>query len=343
MALITNAIRLNGDYMTKVYYDSDANLAPLEDKIIAIIGYGIQGKAQAKNLRDSGCKVIIGSRKGESYELAKNDGFEVYEIAEAARRGDIIQVLIPDEYQTDIYERDIVPYLKNGKVLCFSHAFNVHFKQIVPPKEVDVIMIAPKSPGALLRRMYLQGSGTPGILAVHQDVSGHAKEIALALTKGVGLTRIGVVETTFKEEVETDLFGEQVVLCGGVSELIKAGFNILVEAGYRPEAAYFECLNELKLIVDLIYEHGIEGMFKEVSNTAEYGGRTRGPKIIDERVKKVMKETILKDVKSGAFARDWIEESKRGLPNLKRMRKEGEASPLEKVGKELRKWAGIEK
>lgn len=328
--------------MAKVYYDKDADMSPLKGKTIAIIGYGNQGQAQANNLRDSGCKVIIGSVKDPSYDQAVKDGFEVYDIAEAARRADIVHVLIPDEYQAKVYSEHIAPHMKRGKALCFSHGFNIHFKQIVPPKEVDVIMIAPKAPGALLRRMYKQGSGTPGILAVQQDASGHAREIARAMAKGVGLTRIGVVETTFKEEVETDLFGEQVVLCGGVSELIKAGFETLVKEGYQPEVAYFECLNELKLIVDLIYEHGIEGMWAAVSNTAEYGGRTRGPTIIDEKARNTMKK-ILKDVQSGAFAKEWVAEAQKGIPNLKKMRDEGKAHQVEKVGKELRKWAGIEK
>ena len=328
--------------MARIYYDGDADLGALKGKTIAIIGYGNQGHAQANNLRDSGCRVIIGSVKDPSYDRAVADGFEVYDISEAARRGDIVHMLIPDEYQADVYRRDIAQHMRRGKALCFSHGFNIHFRQIVPPPDIDVIMIAPKAPGALLRRMYQQGSGTPGILAVHQDASGHAKEIALAMAKGVGLTRIGVVETTFKEEVETDLFGEQVVLCGGTSELIKAGFETLVKAGYQPEVAYFECLNELKLIVDLIYEHGIEGMWAAVSNTAEYGGRTRGPVIIDARVREVMKK-ILDDIQSGKFAEEWVSESRRGIPNLRRMREEGRAHLIERVGRELRKWAGIEK
>jgi len=328
--------------MAKIYYEKDADLDVLKKKAIAIIGYGNQGQAQAKNLRDSGCNVIIGSIKDASYEQAVKDGFEVYDISEATKRGDIVHILVPDEYQAPVYKEKIAPHLKKGKALCFSHGFNIHFKQIVPPSNVDVIMIAPKAPGALLRRMYENGSGTPGILAIAQDVSGQAKGIALAMAKGVGLTRIGVVETTFKEEVETDLFGEQVVLCGGVSELIKAGFETLVKEGYQPEVAYFECLNELKLIVDLIYEHGMEGMWKAVSNTAEYGGRTRGPKIIDKRIRAVMKK-ILKDIQSGAFAKEWVAESRQGIPNLKKMREEGKEHLVEKVGKELRKWAGIEK
>ncbi len=328
--------------MAKIYYEKDADTRALEGKTIAIIGYGNQGQAQAQNLRDSGCNVIIGSIKDASYDQAVKDEFEVYDINEAACRADIVHILIPDEYQGQIYKDSIEQHMKEGKTLCFSHGFNIHFKQIVPPKEVDVIMIAPKSPGALVRKMYQDGKGVPGLLAVQQDASGNAKKVGLALAKGVGLTRIGVVETTFKEEVETDLFGEQVVLCGGTSELITAGFETLVKAGYRPEIAYFECLNELKLIVDLIYEHGMEGMWKAVSNTAEYGGRTRGPVIIDKTVRKKLQK-ILKDVQSGAFAKEWVDESKKGIPNLKRMREAGKAHQIEKVGKDIRKWAGIEK
>lgn len=328
--------------MAKIYYDKDADLGPLEGKTIAIIGYGNQGQAQANNLRDSGCKVIIGSIKDPSYDQAVKDGFEVYDIAEAAKRGDIIHILIPDEYQAGVYKKDIEQHMKRGKALCFSHGFNIHFKQILLPKDIDVIMIAPKAPGAILRRMYQQGSGTPGLLAVAQDASGQAKQLALAMAKGVGLTRIGVVETTFKEEVETDLFGEQVVLVGGVSELMKAGFETLVQAGYQPEIAYFECINELKLIIDLVYEHGIEGMMKAVSNTAEYGGRTRGKWVIDERARETMKK-MLAEVQNGKFAKDWAAESQRGIPELKRMREEANEHLVEKVGRDLRKWAGIEK
>ncbi|MEM2907812.1 MAG: ketol-acid reductoisomerase [Candidatus Hadarchaeales archaeon] len=329
--------------MAKIYYDKDADLEVLKDKTIAIIGYGNQGHAQANNLRDSGCKVIVGNVRGDRYwQQAVADGFEVLDISEAARRGDIVHMLIPDEYQAQVYREQIAPGLSRGKVLCFSHGFNIHFKQIVPPSDVDVIMIAPKAPGAILRRMYLQGSGVPGLLAVEQDYSGQAKRIALALAKGVGLTRIGVVETTFKEEVETDLFGEQVVLVGGVSELIKAAFETLVDAGYQPEVAYFECLNELKLIVDLIYERGIEGMMAAVSNTAEYGGRTRGKWVIDDRAREVM-QRILADIQSGAFAEEWVEESRRGIPNLKQMREVAKDHLIERVGRELRRWAGIEK
>jgi ketol-acid reductoisomerase len=329
--------------MAKIYYDKDADLKELEGKTIAIIGYGNQGNPQANNLRDSGCNVIIGNMRGDRYwQQAEADGFEVMEIPDAAKRGDIVHMLVPDEFQAQVYREQISPHMKAGKALCFSHGFNIHFKQIVPPKDVDVIMIAPKAPGALLRRMYQHGSGTPGLLAVAQDHSKKAKKIALALSKGVGLTRIGVVETTFKEEVETDLFGEQVVLCGGTSELIKAGFETLVKAGYQPEIAYFECLNELKLIVDLIYEGGLEGMWTAVSNTAEYGGRTRGSVIIDETVRERMKK-ILKDVQNGSFAKEWVDENKKGIPHLKKMREDAKKHQIEKIGRELRKWAGIEK
>lgn len=329
--------------MAKIYYDKDADLNELKDKTIAIIGYGNQGHAQANNLRDSGCKVVVGNVKGDRYwQQAVADGFEPVEVSEAARRGDIVQVLIPDEVQAQVYKQHIAPYMKAGKVLCFSHGFNIHFKQIVPPGDVDVIMIAPKAPGSILRRMYQKGSGTPGLLAVAQNHSGRAKQIALAMAKGVGLTRIGVVETTFKEEVETDLFGEQTVLVGGISELIKAAFETLVDAGYQPEIAYFECLNELKLIIDVIYEQGIEGMMAAVSNTAEYGGRTKGKLVIDGRARETMKK-ILADVQSGAFAKEWAAENQQGIPNLKRMRDEAKAHLVERVGRELRKWAGIEK
>ncbi|MEM2265486.1 MAG: ketol-acid reductoisomerase [Candidatus Hadarchaeales archaeon] len=328
--------------MAKVYLDKDADLSWVKDRTIAVIGYGNQGHAQAQNLRDSGCKVIIGARKGPSWERAERDGFEVYEVGEASKRAEILHILVPDEQQAFLYREAISSHLREGKTLGFSHGFNIHFKQIVPPPYVDVILVAPKAPGAMLRKMYLQGSGTPGLVAVFQDASGRALETALGMAKGIGLTRVGVLQTTFKEETETDLFGEQAVLVGGVSELIKAGFETLVEAGYQPENAYFECLHELKLIVDLIYERGIEGMMAAVSNTAEYGGRTRGPRLIGEETRKVMKE-LLRDIQNGSFAREWIEENRKGLPRLKEMREKGKEHLIEKVGRELRKWAGIEK
>ncbi|KXB01854.1 ketol-acid reductoisomerase [candidate division MSBL1 archaeon SCGC-AAA261F17] len=328
--------------MAKIYMDEDASLEPLEDKTIAIIGYGNQGNAQANNMRDSGCNVIIGNVSGDPFwKQAKEDGFDVYEISEAAKRGDIVHMLIPDEVQAKVYSNEIAPAMGEGKTLCFSHGFNIHFKEIVPPRDADVIMIAPKAPGARLREEYQAGSGTLGLLAVAQDPSGNAKQVALAMAKAVGLTRIGVVETSFREEVETDLFGEQSVLVGGVSELMKAGFETLIDAGYQPEVAYFECINELKLIIDLVHKQGIEGMMKAVSNTAEYGGRTRGPEIIDEKARKKMKK-ILKDVQDGAFAKEWVAENERGAPKLKKMREEAKEELVEQVGKELRKWAEIE-
>lgn len=322
--------------------DKDATLEPLEDKTIAIIGYGNQGNAQANNMRDSGCNVIIGNVSGDPFwKQAKEDGFDVYEISDAAKRGDIIHMLIPDEVQAKVYNNEIAPAMEEGKTLCFSHGFNIHFKEIVPPRDVDVIMIAPKAPGARLREEYQAGSGTPGLLAVAQDPSGNAKQAALAMAKAAGLTRIGVVETSFREEVETDLFGEQSVLVGGVSELMKAGFETLIDAGYQPEVAYFECINELKLIIDLVHKQGIEGMMKAVSNTAEYGGRTRGSKIVDKESRKKMKE-ILKDVQDGTFAKEWVAENESGAPKLKKMREEAKEELVEQVGKELREWAEIE-
>lgn len=326
--------------MVKKYSDQDASLDLLKGKTIAVIGYGNQGEAQAKNMRDSGCNVIIGLRRGNSWKRAKKDGFDVYEITEAARRGDIVHILIPDEVQAKVYSEKIDPAMEEGKTLCFSHGFSIHYKSIVPPRKVNVIMIAPKAPGALLRRCYKEGSGTPGLMAVAQDPNGQGKQTALALSKAVGLTRIGVIETSFKEEVETDLFGEQAVLVGGVSELIKAGFDTLTEAGYQPEIAYFECLHELKLIVDLIHDGGIEGMMRAVSNTAEYGGRTRGPKIIDKKVRKTMKK-ILSEIQNESFPKEWIAENKSGASSLKEMRKKGKEHLIERVGSDLRRWAGI--
>ncbi|MDD5166597.1 MAG: ketol-acid reductoisomerase, partial [Candidatus Omnitrophica bacterium] len=294
--------------MAKIYYDKDADLGLLKDKTIAIIGYGIQGRGQALCLRDSGCRVVISELEGiPNFEQAKADGFVPVSAAEAAKAGDIIQILTQDHIQAKVYTESIKPNLKKGKALCFSHGFNIRFKQIKPPKNVDVFMIAPKGPGALVRRMYEEGKGVPSLVAVFQDASGQAKQLALAYAKAIGATRAGVIETTFDEETETDLFGEQAVLCGGVSELIKAGFDTLLEAGYQPEIAYFEVLHELKLITDLIQETGISGMRRRVSNTACYGDLSRGPMIITEKTRKTMKK-ILKDIKSGKFAREWIKE-----------------------------------
>ncbi len=322
--------------MAKIYYDKDADLDVLKNKKIAIIGYGIQGRGQALNLRDSGLNVVVGQRPGgPNFEQAIKDGFQPIDASTAAKEADIIQMLIQDHLQAELYKKDIKKFLKKGKSLVFSHGFNIHFKQIKPPQDIDVWMIAPKGPGALVRRQYEEGKGVPSLVAIHQDASGHALEDALAYAKGIGGTRAGVFQTTFKEETETDLFGEQVVLCGGTSELIKAGFETLIEAGYAPEMAYFECLHEVKLIVDLIYETGIQGMRKRVSDTAEYGDYTRGPRIINARTRKEMKK-ILKEIQSGKFAREWIRENKNGRPNFNKYREEGDKHPVEIIGKELR-------
>ncbi|MGB9714238.1 MAG: ketol-acid reductoisomerase [Candidatus Bathyarchaeales archaeon] len=329
--------------MKKVYYDSDANLDWLKGKNLAVIGYGSQGEAQAKNLRDSGLNVVIGVRRnGESWKRAEKDGFEAYEISEAAKKGDIILLLIPDTSQPDTYKDSIAPYLTEGKTIDFAHGFNIHFKQIIPPKNVDVIMVAPKSPGPRVRETYLSGFGVPALIAVYQNPTGHAKETALAISKGLGCTRAGVLETTFKDETESDLIGEQTVLIGGLIELIKKGFEVLVEAGYPPELAYFEACNEAKLIMDLIYQRGITGMLKAVSDTAKYGGLTVGPKVLDENVKENMKKAA-ENVKNGKFAKEWIEEHRNGEKKLKALMKEMENHEIERVGKFLRKMAGIEK
>ena len=322
--------------MAKIYHEKDATLDALKGKTVSIIGYGNQGHAQAQNLRDSGVDVIIGLIKDPSWVAAEKAGFKVMTVSEAAEAGDIIHMLIPDEIQADVYEESIKQGLKDGNALAFSHGFNIRFKQIVPPENVDVFMVAPKGPGNLVRETYVQGFGVPALIAVAQDYTGKAKEIALSFAKGLGATRAGVLETTFDEETETDLFGEQVDLCGGCSEMILASFETLVEAGYQPEIAYFETLHELKLITDLVQAGGLEHMWKCVSNTAEYGGRTRGKKIITEQSRENMKQ-ILADVKSGKFAEEWIAERKAGLPNLKRMREEGQQHQVEKVGAELRK------
>jgi len=322
--------------MLKIYYDNDADLELLKDKTIAIIGYGIQGRGQALCLKDSGCRVIVSEMEGTpNYELAKKDGFAPVSAAEAAKAADIIQILTQDHVQAKVYQESIKPNLKKGKALCFSHGFNIRFKQIKPPKNVDVFMVAPKGPGALVRRMYEEGKGVPSLVAVYQDATGEALKIALAYAKALRATRAGVIETTFEEETETDLFGEQAVLCGGVTELIKAGFDTLVEAGYQPEIAYFEVLHELKLITDLIQETGISGMRRRVSNTACYGDLVKGPKIITEKTRKAMKK-LLKEIKSGKFAREWIKENEAGRPNFNRLLEEGDKHKIEEVGKKLR-------
>lgn len=322
--------------MARIYYDKDANLNLLKGKKIAVIGFGSQGHAHAQNLRDSGCEVVVASREGgEGWESAQKAGFEVVNAGEAARIADIIVMLAPDISQPQIYRESIAKGLSAGKMLMFAHGFNIHFGQIVPPSDIDVTMIAPKCPGHMLRRLYAEGLGAPALIAIHQDASGKAKDIALAYAKGIGCTRAGVLETTFAEETETDLFGEQTVLCGGVSALIKAGFEVLVEAGYQPEVAYFECLHELKLIVDLIYQGGLSYMRYSVSDTAEYGDYTRGPRVIDDLVKDEMRQ-ILAEIQSGSFAREWILENQAGRPvynALKRMEAEHE---IEVVGKQLR-------
>ncbi len=323
--------------MAKVYYDSDADLNILKGKKIAIIGYGIQGRGQSLCLRDSGCDVVVSELAGTpNYEQAKSDGFNPVPAIEACKDADIIQILTQDHAQAKVYKESVQPNLKKGKALCFSHGFNIRFKQIKPPKKVDVFMVAPKGPGALVRQMYEQGKGVPCLLAVFQDATGNAKKIGLAYAKAIGGTRAGVIETTFDEETETDLFGEQAVLCGGVSELIKAGFDTLLEAGYQPEIAYFEVLHELKLITDLIQQYGISGMRRRVSNTACYGDLTRGTRIINQRTRKEMKK-ILKEIKSGKFAREWIKENEAGRPNFNKLLKEGDEHRIEKVGQELRK------
>ncbi len=322
--------------MIKVYYDNDADLNLLKDKTIAIIGYGIQGRGQSLCLRDSGCRVVVSEMPGTpNFELAKQDGFLPVSAQEAAKAADIIQILTQDHVQAKVYKESIKPNLKKGKALCFSHGFNIHFKQIKPPKTVDVFMVAPKGPGALVRRMYEEGKGVPSLVAVFQNATGDALNLALAYAKALRATRAGVIETTFKEETETDLFGEQAVLCGGVSELIKAGFDTLVEAGYQPEIAYFEVLHELKLITDLIQEFGISGMRRRVSNTACYGDLTRGKRIITERTRKEMKK-MLKQIQTGRFAREWIKENESGRPNFNKLLQEGDEHQIEKVGKQLR-------
>ena len=317
------------------YYEQDAELNVLKDKTIAVIGYGSQGHAQAQNLRDSGLNVVIGLREGKSFDKAKNDGFEVLPVAEAVSRADVIQILMPDETQASVYKNDIEPNLKKGAALMFSHGFNVHFGQIVAPKENDVLLVAPKSPGHMVRRTYVEGFGVPGLIAVEKNATGQAQEIGLAYAKGIGCTRAGVIETSFREETETDLFGEQAVLCGGVSELIKAGFETLTEAGYAPEMAYFECLHELKLIVDMIYEGGLASMRDSISNTAEYGDYVTGPRIVTAETKKAMKE-VLSDIQQGKFARDFILENQSGRAFLTATRRNESEHPVEVVGAQLR-------
>lgn len=320
----------------KVYTDKDADLAVFKNKTIAVLGYGSQGHAHALNLKDSGVNVIIGLYKGsKSAAVAKKQGFKVYLTAEAVKRADVIMVALPDMVQADVYEQDIAPNLSKGKTLLFSHGLAVHFDLIKLPEDVDCIMVAPKGPGHMVRRLYQEGKGMPALIAVQQNKSRKAKKNALAWAKGIGSTRAGVLQTTFKEETETDLFGEQAVLCGGASALVQAGFETLVEAGYQPEMAYFECLHELKLICDLMYESGIAGMRFSISETAKYGDITRGPRVINSRTKTEMKK-ILKEVQSGKFTREWVKEYKGGLKNYNKLLKAGEKHQIEKTGSRLR-------
>src|SRR5215467_229536 len=320
----------------KVYTDKDANLALLKNKTLAVLGFGSQGHAHALNLKDSGMKVIIGLYEGsKSIPVAREKGFKVVSTAEAVRRADVIFVGLPDTRQPSVYERDIAPNLSKGKTLLFSHGFSIHFKTVKPPKDVDVILVAPKGPGHILRRQYLEGKGVPALIGVYQNPSKQAKKTALAWARGIGATRAGVLETTFQEETETDLFGEQTVLCGGATALIMAGYETLVEAGYQPEMAYFECLHELKLIVDLINEAGISGMRFSISETAKWGDVTMGPKIIDGGVRKRM-QAALKDIQSGKFAKGWVAEYKSGYKRYNALLKKGENHPIEKTGARLR-------
>ena len=322
--------------MVKAYYEKDADLKALKGKKITVVGYGSQGRAQSMNLRDSGMDVTIGLReKGKSWTKAQSDGFKPMGVREACEKADVIMVLIPDEVQSEVYKSEIAPALKPGKTLDFGHGFNIHFKRITPPDGVDVVMVAPKSPGPKVRSTYEEGFGTPSLVAVEKDYSGKAWDVVMALAKGIGATRAGVIKTTFKEETETDNFGEQAVLCGGITGLIGEAFKILISEGYQPEIAYFEVLHEMKLIVDLIQNGGFENMWNAVSNTAEYGGRTRGSRIIDQHVVNNMRE-VLKEVQNGNFADEWMNEYHKGIPNLSKMRSDSQKETLEQVGKELR-------
>jgi len=319
-----------------MYYDDDADLSLLDGKTVAIIGYGSQGHAHSLNLKDSGVTVVVGLREGSSSAAkAREHGLEVLPVADAASRGDLVMMLVPDELHRTVYEGEVKDGIAEGNMLLFGHGFSIHYDEVQPPPGVDVALIAPKGPGHLVRRQYLEGSGVPGLIAVEQDASGNAQALALAYAKGIGCTRGGVIETSFKDETETDLFGEQAVLCGGASELVQAGFDTLVEAGYDPQMAYFECLHELKLIVDLMYEKGLAGMRYSISNTAEYGDYTRGKRVITDDTRANMKQ-ILAEIQSGDFAREWIAENRAGQENFLRMRSEQAAGQVETTGKELR-------
>ena len=323
--------------MATVYYDKVADTSLIKGRKVAVLGYGSQGHAHALNLAESGVDVRVGLREGSSSrKKAEEAGLRVLSLRDASEEADLIMILLPDTEQPEAYARDIEPALKEGDALFFAHGFNIHFGQIKPPAFVDVAMVAPKSPGHLVRRTFTEGGGVPSLVAVAQDHSGKARELAISYAYGIGATRAGVLDTTFAEETETDLFGEQAVLCGGVTSLIQAGFDTLVEAGYQPESAYFECLHELKLIVDLIYEEGISGMRYSVSDTAEYGDMTRGPRVIDAHVRETMR-SLLDDIRSGKFAEEWVAENKVGRPNFNEMRRKAAEAPIEKVGAELRK------
>ena len=327
----------------KMYYDDDVNTDALEGKTIAVIGYGSQGRAQSRNMADSGANVIVGVREnGNSWDLVKEDGMTVKTIEDAAAEADIIHILLPDEIQEKVYAEQIAPYVEAGNTISFSHGYNIHFKLIKPGEDVNIVMFAPKGPGSMVRRTYEEGFGIPGLVAVEQDATGDALQLALGMAKACDLTKAGVLETTFKEETETDLFGEQTVLCGGVTELINAGFTTLVEAGYQPEIAYFETCHEVKLIVDLIYEKGFEGMWTDVSNTAEYGGLTRGKTIITDKAREGMK-VALKQIQDGTFKKQWAEENATNGANLKEMRAAEGQKDIEIVGKRLRKACGLQK
>jgi ketol-acid reductoisomerase len=327
----------------KIYYEKDVNTDVLKDKTVAVIGYGSQGRAQAMNMAESGLKVVVGLRQdGRSWNVAKEDGLEVMTVEDAAQKADVIHILIPDEIQAQVYEQSIKNGLHEGNTISFSHGYNIHFQYIKPPKNVNVAMIAPKGPGSTVRQQYVDGFGVPGLVAVEQDYTGDAMAIALAMGQGCGLTRAGVLETTFKEETETDLFGEQAVLCGGVTELIKAGFSTLVEAGYQPELAYFETCHELKLIVDLIYQKGFAGMWHDVSNTAEFGGLSRRERLITDQTRAEMKK-VLKEIQTGKFTKEWALENQAGKPQLNRLRDIESDLQIEKEGRKLRKLCGLEK
>lgn len=319
----------------KIYYDADADMAVLRGKTIAVIGYGSQGHAHALNLKESGANVIVGLRPGKSWNAAESDGHTVLSVADATKVADIVMILVNDEYQSALYKEQIEPNLKPGSAIAFGHGFNIHFGQIIPSENIDVFMVAPKGPGHLVRRVYTEGKGVPCLIAIHQNHTGEARNIALAYAKGIGGTRAGVLETSFREETETDLFGEQAVLCGGTTALVKAAFETLVDAGYQPEIAYFECLHELKLIVDLMYEAGISGMRYSISDTAQFGDMTRGPRIVDDHVRDTMRQ-MLKEIQNGEFAREWILENRAGRPVFRALDQRDRNHSIEQVGRQLR-------